>query len=94
MAAPNSPDIGPIATILNAIDSTFIAILMGLTTLATIVGSAWNLFIRLDRVEKAATQQRTDHDKLAKLIEPLAGIDKRLDDIHAMLRQLVRRERD
>ncbi len=90
MASPNS-DVGPIASILNVIDSTFIAVLMGLTTVVTIIGSAWNLFMRLDRVEKASVQQRMDHDKLAKLIEPLAGIDKRLEDMHAMLRQLVRR---
>ena len=92
MPSPNpSSDIGPVASILNVIDSTFIAILMGLGAIIGAVGTAWNVLLRLDRVEKATVQQRADHERLAKMIEPLAGIDKRLDDIHAMLRQLVRR---
>jgi len=92
MASPNSD--GAIASILNAIDSTVIAVLMGLSAAIAMIGAAWKILIRLDRVEKAAVQQRADHEKLSELIQPLAGIDKRLDDIHAMLRQLVRRERD
>jgi hypothetical protein len=94
MASPNSPDVGPFAALLNVIDSTFIAALMGLTMLGTLIGAAWNFFIRLDRVEKAAVQQRADHDRLAKLIEPLAGIDKRLDDIQGLLVQIIRQGRD
>ncbi len=94
MASPNS-DVGPIASLLNTIDSAFVAAIVGLTAIGTLLRGIWVIrakdLERLQKLESAVLVQRTDHERLAKLIEPLAGIDKRLEDMHAMLRQLVRR---
>jgi hypothetical protein len=75
--------------VVSVIDSTVVAICVGVGALAGAIVALWNVLIGLDRVEKEAVILRKNHDRLSAALEPLAGVPDAVNDIRAQLRILL-----